>query len=106
MPEVILGEGKTPAQVAQIFSRLAKHGGNILATRTNPQQFAAVKKKAPKAEYRELARAVVLRRERKKYGKGIIAVVSAGNSDISVAQEGVVTAEVMGQDGEGLFHLG
>ena len=106
MPEVILGEGKTPAQVAQIFLRLAKHGGNILATRTSPQQFAAVKKKAPKAEYRELARAVVLRRERKKYGKGIIAVVSAGTSDIPVAEEAVVTAELMGNDVERLYDVG
>jgi pyridinium-3,5-biscarboxylic acid mononucleotide synthase len=106
MPEVILGEGKTPAQVAQIFSRLAKHGGNILATRTSPQQFAAVKKKAPKAEYRELARAVVLRREQKKYGKGTIAVVSAGTSDIPVAEEAVVTAEVMGNEVERLYDVG
>src|ERR1700681_878040 len=45
MPEVILGEGKTPEQVAEIFARLAKHGGNILATRANQKQFAAVKKK-------------------------------------------------------------
>jgi len=106
MPEVILGEGKTPVQVAQIFSRLAKHGGNILATRTSPQQFAAVRKKAPKAEYRELARAVVLRREQKKYGKGSIAVVSAGTSDIPVAEEAVVTAEVMGNDVERLYDVG
>src|SRR5215467_14029175 len=61
MPEVILGEGKTPAQIAQIFSRLAKHGGNVLATRTGPQQFAAIKKRVSKAEYRETAQAVVLR---------------------------------------------
>jgi pyridinium-3,5-biscarboxylic acid mononucleotide synthase len=106
MPEVILGEGKSPVQVAQIFSRLAKHGGNILATRTSPQQFAAVRKKAPKAEYRELARAVVLRREQKKYGKGTIAVVSAGTSDIPVAEEAVVTAEVMGNDVERLYDVG
>ena len=106
MPEVILGEGKTPAQVAQIFSRLAKHGGNILATRTTRQQFAAVKQKAPKAEYRELARAVVLWRERRKYGKGTIAVVSGGTSDIPVAEEAVVTAELMGNDVERLYDVG
>ena len=53
MPEVILGEGKTPAQVAGIFARLAKHGGNILATRADRKQFAAVKKKVRAAEYRE-----------------------------------------------------
>jgi len=45
MPEVILGEHKTPAQVAQIFSRLAQHGGNVLATRASKEQYAAVKKK-------------------------------------------------------------
>src|SRR3984893_11375445 len=78
MPEVFLGEGKTPAQVAGIFARLAEHGGNILATRANEKQFAAVKKKVRAAEYRDLARAVVLQRDSTKYGKGIVAVVSAG----------------------------
>src|SRR5208337_65824 len=94
MPEVILGENKTPAQVAQIFSRLARHGGNVLATRASKEQYAAVKKKVRKAEYRELARAIVLERDRAKYGKGVIAVVSAGTSDIPVAEEAVATAEV------------
>jgi pyridinium-3,5-biscarboxylic acid mononucleotide synthase len=106
MPEVILGQNKTPAQVAEIFSRLAKHGGNVLATRATRAQFAAVKKKVRKAEYRELAQAIVLQRDQKKYGKGVIAVVSAGTSDIPVAEEAVVTAEVMGNDVEHLFDVG
>ena len=106
MPEVIFGQGKTPSQVASIFSRLAKHGGNILATRASAAQFAAVKKKIPKAEYQELARAIVLQRDQKKYGKGIIAVVSAGTSDIPVAEEAVVTAEMMGNDVEHLYDVG
>src|SRR5215467_11568851 len=106
MPEVILGEGKTPAQVAEIFSRLAKHGGNILATRTNQQQFVAVKQKVPRAQCRETARAIVLRRDRTKYGKGTIAVVSAGTSDIPVAEEATVTAELMGNDVERLYDVG
>ena len=106
MPEVIFGEGKTPAQVASIFSRLAKYGGNILATRTSEAHWSAVKKKAPKAEYRALARAIVLERDHKKYGKGIIAVVSAGTSDIPVAEEAVVTAEMMGNDVEHLYDVG
>ncbi len=106
MPEVILGEGKAPQQVADIFLRLAKHGKNVLATRASDAQFAAVKKKVPRAEYRALARAIVLRRDRKKYGKGIIAVVSAGTSDIPVAEEAVVTAEVMGNDVEHLYDVG
>jgi hypothetical protein len=106
MPEVILGENKTPAQVAQIFSRLARHGGNVLATRASREQYAAVKKKVRKAEYRELARAIILERDRAKYGKGVIAVVSAGTSDIPVAEEAVVTAELMGNDVEHLFDVG
>lgn len=106
MPEVVFGEGKTPAQLAQIFSRLATHGGNILATRVSKKQFAAVRKKVRKAEYREAARAIVLRRDQKKYGKGTIAVVSAGTSDIPVAEEAVVTAEIMGNDVERLYDVG
>jgi pyridinium-3,5-biscarboxylic acid mononucleotide synthase len=106
MPEVILGQGKAPAQMAHIFSRLAQHGGNILATRASEEQLAAVQKKVPQVEYRALARAIVLERDKKKYGKGIIAVVSAGTSDIPVAEEAVVTAEMMGNDVEHLYDVG
>jgi pyridinium-3,5-biscarboxylic acid mononucleotide synthase len=106
MPEVIFGEGKTPAQVAGIFARLAKHGGNILATRATEKQFAAVKKKVRQAEYRELARAIVLHRDQTQYGKGIIAVVSAGTSDIPVAEEAVVTAELMGNEVQHFYDVG
>lgn len=106
MPEVIFGERKTPFQMAQIFSRLAKHGGNILATRANEKQFAAVKKKVRGIEYRELARAIVLQRDTCKYGKGMIAVVSAGTSDIPVAEEAVVTAELMGNEVEHFYDVG
>jgi NCAIR mutase (PurE)-related protein len=106
MPEVIFGQGKTPAQLAQIFSRLAQHDGNLLATRASKEQFAAVRKKVRGAEYRELARAIVLQRDKKKYGKGIIAVVSAGTSDIPVAEEAVVTAKIMGNEVEHLYDVG
>ena len=106
MPEVILGEGKTPAQVAAIFAKLARHGGNILATRANEKQFAAVKKKVRKAEYRELARAIVLQRDETKYGKGVVAVVSPGTSDVPVAEEAVVTAELMGNEVEHFYDVG
>jgi NCAIR mutase (PurE)-related protein len=106
MPEVIFGQGKTPSQLAQIFARLAKHGGNILATRAEEKQFAAVKKKVRQAEYDEVARMIMLKRDRRKYGKGRIAVVSAGTSDIPVAEEAVVTAEMMGNDVEHLYDVG
>jgi len=53
MPEVILGQGKTPAQVGEIFARLARHSRNVLATRASNEQFAAVKKKWVKVEIRQ-----------------------------------------------------
>ena len=106
MAEVILGEGKTPAQVAGIFARLAKHGGNILATRTTAKQFAAVKKRVRGVEYRELARTITLQKDPTKYGKGVVAVVSAGTSDIPVAEEAVVTAELMGNEVQHFYDVG
>lgn len=106
MPEVIFGQGKTPAQVAGIFTRLAKRGGNVLATRTTEEQFEAVRKKVRGTDYRALARSIVLKRDRSKYGRGKIAVVSAGTSDIPVAEEALVTAELMGNDVEHLYDVG
>jgi len=105
-PEVVLAEGKTPKQVASIFARLARHESSVLATRATKEQFSAVRRAVRKAEYRELARAIVLQRDRTKYGKGRIVVVSAGTGDIPVAEEAVVTAEVMGNDVEHVYDVG
>jgi NCAIR mutase (PurE)-related protein len=106
MPEVIFGEGKTPGHVAGIFQRLARQGGNVLATRANAAQFAAVRKKVKRAEYRALARAIVLQRDTETYGKGRIVVISAGTSDIPVAEEAVVTAELMGNEVQHVYDVG
>jgi len=106
MPEVILAKGKTPAQVAGIFAKLAKQKTNVLATRATAEQFRAVRKRAPKAEFRELARAIVLLQDHRTRGKGKIAVVSAGTSDIPVAEEAVVTAEAMGNEVEHFYDVG
>ena len=106
MPEVIFAQGKAPRQVADIFARLAAHGGNVLATRATEEQYAAVATVVPRAEYRPLARAIVLKRDRKKRGKGVIVVVSAGTSDIPVAEEAVVTAELMGNEVQHIYDVG
>jgi len=106
MPEVVFGEGKSPRQLAEIFARLARHGGNVLATRASEEQFAAVQKKVAQAEYRSLARAIVLRQDDTRYGKGKIAVLSAGTGDIPVAEEAVVTAAIMGNEVEHLYDVG
>ena len=106
VPEVIFAQGKTPHQVCEIFTRLAIHGGNVLATRASEAQYAAVADTVEGVEYRSLARAIVLERDRKKRGKGVIAVVSAGTSDIPVAEEAVVTAELMGNSVQHLYDVG
>jgi NCAIR mutase (PurE)-related protein len=106
MPEVILASGKTPAQVAGIFKKLAAHKNNVLVTRATPQHFAAVKKIARKAEYHELGRCITLQQDSKKHGNGTIAVVSAGTSDIPVAEEAVITAQVMGNKVEHFYDVG
>jgi NCAIR mutase (PurE)-related protein len=106
MPEVIFSRGKTPQQVAGIFKKLAEKGGNVLATRADADHFRAVKKALRKAEYRELGQAIVLRQDDTVYGKGKIAVISAGTSDIPVAEEAVVTAEIMGNEVSHLYDVG
>jgi hypothetical protein len=106
MPEVIFAQGKTPSQVAGIFKRLAEHGENVLATRASGEQYAAVAAEVELVEYCPLARAIVLKRDRKKYGRGVIAVVSAGTSDIPVAEEAVVTAELMGNEVQHIYDVG
>jgi NCAIR mutase (PurE)-related protein len=114
MPEVIFAQGKTPRQVADIFQHLAAHSGNVLATRASEEQYAAVaaaladteNDNTEGVEYRPLARAIVLKRDRKKHGKGVIVVVSAGTSDIPVAEEAVVTAELMGNNVQHIYDVG
>lgn len=106
MPEVIFGQGKTATHVGSIFERLALHGSNVLATRASLVQFEDVKTRIPRAEYHPLARCVTLRQDRKKYGKGRIVVVSAGTSDIPVAEEAVITADIMGNDVDHVYDVG
>jgi len=106
MPEVIFGQGKTATHVGSIFERLAARGSNVLATRASLVQFEDVKGRVPKAEYHPLARCITLKQDRKKYGKGRIVVVSAGTSDIPVAEEALITAEIMGNDVDHVYDVG
>lgn len=106
VPEVVLGQGKSPAQVSAIFKRLAQHGKNVLATRATKEQFTAVRRAVRGASFEENARAIVLHRDHKRYGKGLITVVSAGTSDIPVAEEAVVTADLMGNEVAQLYDVG
>lgn len=106
MPEVVFGQGKTASHLAAIFERLVTRGTNVLATRVSVEQFEEVRVRVPKAEYHALARCITLRQDRKRYGKGRIVVVSAGTSDIPVAEEAVITAGIMGNDVDHVYDVG
>jgi NCAIR mutase (PurE)-related protein len=106
MPEVIFAAGKTNTQVAAIFARMAKAGGNVLATRASREAYEAVRVVEPRAEFHELARAITLNQAPAPQGKGTIAVVCAGTSDLPVAEEAVVTARMMGNTVELIADVG
>ena len=111
MPEVIFAAGKTPDQVAAIFAHMAQAGGNVLATRASREMFEAVRSlepagKDPRAEYHPTARCITLSQSPSVPGKGTIAVVCAGTSDLPVAEEAVVTARLMGNTVELIADVG
>ena len=85
---------------------MAKRDHSILATKANKKIFTTVKKTYPEAEYNELAKTIVIKREQLKPKKGKILVITAGTSDIPVAEEAVVTAELMGNTVEKVYDVG
>ena len=105
-PEVILGLGKTPTQIAAIASRIVERGQALLITRAGWDAFDAVRQVAPSATYHEQARAVTLVQGEVCRGKGTIVVACAGTSDLQVAEEAAVTAEIMGNTIERLYDVG
>jgi NCAIR mutase (PurE)-related protein len=106
MPEVIFAQGKTEAQVATIFARMAQAGGNVLATRATRAIYDAVANAEPRAEFHEMARAITLKQMEPPAGKGTVAVVCAGTSDLPVAEEAAVTARLMGNAVELIADVG
>ncbi len=105
-PEVIYCEGKSPEQVAAIFSRCASGGGNVLATRASRATFNVVAATTPNAQFQESARAITLRQTPLHPSDGVIAVVCAGTSDIPIAEEVRVTAEMMDQRTSTFYDVG
>src|SRR5712675_845071 len=106
MPEVILAKGKTPEQVTAIAERLVANSSNVLITRADRECAQMVQAKLPGAEYLPLSGAIRFWRDRKIHGKGMIAVVCAGTSDIPVAEEAQVTAELMGNEVDTIHDIG
>ena len=111
--EVVFGKGKTAAQVAEIVRALARHKSsrqNILVTRADEKIFAAVRRVngaiRRNAKFHALSGVITIERSKEISGKGTIYVVSAGTSDIPVAEEALVTAEIMGNEVAHLYDVG
>jgi len=107
--EVVFGKGKTPAQVAEIVRAMVRRKGsrqNILVTRAEPNAYAAVKRVSRKAKFHPVSQVITIERSKEITGKGTILVVSAGTSDIPVAEEALLTARVLGNRAEHLYDVG
>jgi hypothetical protein len=105
-PEVVLCEGKTSAQVAEIVKRMVAAGNNVLATRASAETYEAVKAREPRAEYHADARVITVVINPVKVRRNKVAVICAGTSDIPVAAEAAVTLRVMGNPVEEIHDVG
>lgn len=104
-PEVVLGLGKTPSQIATIAGEIVGRGNPLLVTRADEAAWEAVRARLPEAAYHEAARAITVKRDVPP-GVGTIALCSAGTSDIPVAEEAAVTAELMGNTVDRMYDVG
>ena len=105
-PEVVFGAGKTRAQVVGIVERLAQRSPNVIVTHTDAGTFGEVRNVVIEAEWHESARLIRIQRDRTELGIGKISVVTAGTSDIPVAEEAALTAEAMGNRVERVWDVG
>src|SRR5258706_12638961 len=107
--EVVLAKGKTPSQVAEIVKAMLRKKDsrhNVLITRADAKVFAAVKRVSKGAKFHPLSSVITIERNGTTTGKGTIVVVSAGTSDIPVAEEALLTARIMGNNVEHLYDVG
>jgi pyridinium-3,5-biscarboxylic acid mononucleotide synthase len=105
-PEVIFGAGKTPGQVVAIAAKLLEREQRILITRITEEHARAVKKKFKKSVHHQLARCITIEKKSSSPRAGTIAVVCAGTSDLPVAEEAALTAEIMGNRVERISDVG
>lgn len=105
-PEVIFGAGKTPAQVVGIAGKLLARNQNVLVTRITAEHARALRKKFKAAKHHELARCVTIEKKPLPKRAGTIAIICAGTSDLPVAEEAALTAEIMGNRVERISDVG
>jgi len=105
MPEVVLGEGKTEAQLLAIVAKLLERSDRLLVTRLQPEAAQAIARAVPDAKHHELARCITVERMTMPKHDGV-AVLSAGTADLPVAEEAALTAELAGNQVERMFDVG
>lgn len=105
-PEVVFGQGKTPGQVVQIVNRLSERNDRVMVTRVTPEMYAEVGPQIPEMVYHAGARILVLDRVKDRVRKPGVFVLSAGTADIPVAEEAVLTADLMGSGVERIYDVG
>jgi len=105
-PEVVFGQGKQPDHVVQIVERLLQSDHNLLVTRTTEDVFQRIQRLEPRAEYHAAARAILVRKDTAILGRAVLPIITAGTSDIAVAEEAVLTAEAMGNQVERIYDVG
>ena len=106
MPEVIFGKGKTPDQVASIAAALLARASNVLITRASPEAAERIRADHADARYYPNSSTIRIQRDTTIFGKGKIAVLCAGTSDLPVAEEAQVTAEIMGNEVDAIHDIG
>jgi NCAIR mutase (PurE)-related protein len=105
-PEVVFGQGKTATQIAAISQRIVAARHNLLVTRTTAEAYEVVRKALPAATFHAEARAITLRSVDMPTGRGTILIVAAGTADLPIAEEAVVSAEIMGNTVDRLYDVG
>jgi len=105
-PEVVLGLGKTPAQIGSVAAEIVARGSTLLVTRASQAAYDAVRERVPDAAYYPDASVITFRQQDIERGKGTIVVAAAGTADLPVAEEAVITAELMGNDVCRIYDVG
>lgn len=106
LPEIIFGLGKTADQIIKISREILKKGDNLLITKVDSSVYKKIKQKLPEVQYNSLAKAIFCKKKKGIAGKGKIIVITAGTSDIPVAEEAAVTCEIFGNEVDRIYDVG
>lgn len=105
-PEIIYGPGKTTGQITRIAQEILKKGSNLLITRAEPEVYRHLRKKIPGVKYNRMGKVVYLKQQKPAEGKGKIVIITAGTSDIPVAEEAAVICELLGNETVRIYDVG